>query len=327
MKTLVVLAVSLTALFWNLENFFDPRDGGTGEADTEFSARGPRHWTRRRFDAKCRLVAKALLRVAEEEGLPDVIGVAEVENRLVLKRLLSTDALCKTDYRIVHFDSPDPRGIDVGLLYRASRWELLRAWPVPVRDAAGAPVPTRDLLCATLLRGEDTLHVVVCHFPSQYGGEAATPKRRAAVSRLKALTDSLAASGGTGILVMGDFNDTPEKAVFAPLSPGLVNLALPLARRGEGTIRYEGRWELIDQGWVSPSLAARSSFRVLRIPFLMERDGAHPGEKPWRTWSGPRYRGGVSDHLPILVKLEQPPFSTWKCVENSVTLTNREEID
>jgi endonuclease/exonuclease/phosphatase family metal-dependent hydrolase len=146
--------------------------------------------------------------------------------------------------------------------------------------------------------------VVICHFPSQYGGAASAPKRQAAVACLKALTDSLAASGATDILVLGDWNDTPEKPVFAPLSPSLVNLALPAARRGEGTIRYQGRWELIDQAWASPSLSERSRFRVVRIPFLTERDPAHPGEKPLRTWSGPRYRGGVSDHLPILVKIE-----------------------
>ena len=278
MRTLFIVAAALSALFWNLENFFDPRDGGTGEADTEFSSAGPRHWTWRRFDAKCRRVAKSLLWVADTEGgLPDVIGLAELENRFVLKRLLETDALSGTDYRIVHFDSPDPRGIDVALLYRASRWTLLGARPVPVRDSSGAVVPTRDLLCATLAQGADTLHVVVVHFPSQYGGAAASePRRRSAVATLQALCDSLPGP----VVVMGDFNDVPGSGVFAPLSPGLINLALPLARRGEGSIRYEGRWELIDQAWVSPALAPRSRFGVLRFFNVTARTGVYPRALP-----------------------------------------------
>ena len=296
----------LRAVFWNLENFFDPCDDGAGEADTEFSAAGPRHWTWRRFDAKCRTVAKALLWMGEQAGgLPELVGVAEVENRRVLARLLATDALGKSDYRIVHFESPDPRGIDVALLYRSGVFRLVEAEAHPVRDSAGAVLPTRALLRAELAREGDTLQVVVCHFPSQYGGAASLPRRAAAVRCLKALSDSLRAAGKTRQLVLGDFNQTPESPAFAPLAEGLVNLALPLARRGEGTIRYEGRWELIDQAWVSPNLAPGASLQVVRIPFLMGRDSAHPGEKPLRTWVGPRYRGGVSDHLPVLLEIEK----------------------
>ena len=304
MRALLIITL-FSVVFWNLENFFDPVDGGAGEADREFSARGERHWTRRRFDAKCRSVAKALLWMAEQEGaLPELVGVAEVENRRVLERLLETDALCRSDYHIVHFDSPDPRGIDVALLYRAGVFRLVEAEAVPVRDSAGAVIPTRALLRAVLARAGDTLDVVVCHFPSQYGGAASLPRRQAAVACLRAISDSVRAVGRENLIALGDFNQTPEKPEFAPLSPSLVNLAAPLERRGEGSLRYEGRWELIDQAWVSPALAPRSSLRVVRVPFLLVRESAHPGEKPLRTFSGPRYLGGVSDHLPILVKIE-----------------------
>ena len=149
---------------------------------------------------------------------------------------------------------------------------------------------------------------MVCHLPSKYGGvRSSADRRKAAVACLKAVSDSLAAAGMRALVVMGDFNDTPDQTVFSVLSPGLVNLALPLHRRGEGTIRYQGRWEMIDQAWVSPPLAAGARLEAVRIPFLLVQDSAHPGEKPLRTYSGPRYLGGVSDHLPILLKIHGNP--------------------
>ena len=101
---------------------------------------------------------------------------------------------------------------------------------------------------------------------------------------------------------MGDFNDVPEST--EEYSRAMVNLAIPLARKGEGTIKYSGRWELIDMFFVSPSLAgAGAEMKIISIPFLTVKDNAHSGEKPFRTYSGPRYSGGVSDHCPIVLKV------------------------
>ena len=287
-------------LFWNVENFFDWHDGGTSEADAEFSAGGARRWTARRFFAKCNAVAKTVLYLADEErALPDLIGLAEVENLFVLRKLLAETALRKTDYAIVHYDSPDPRGIDVALLYRRSRLDTVRCFP------AGVPgVATRDMLVAQLRTAAgDSLAVIVCHHPSKFGGAAADPKREAAVGRLAALADSLRKEGWTRQVAIGDFNDTPDAPLYQKLAQYYVNLAAPLANRGEGSIRFQGCWELIDQCFVSPALVPEALFRVCRIPFLTVRDSAYAGEKPLRTFSGPRYLGGVSDHCPVLLRL------------------------
>ena len=117
---------------------------------------------------------------------------------------------------------------------------------------------------------------------------------------LKELADSL---GNENVIAMGDFNDTPDASSFGIIDGTLVNLGLPLHERGEGTIRYEGKWDMIDMFMVSPRLSANAVMEVCRIPFLMTWERKHPGEKPLRTYSGPKYIGGVSDHCPIILKI------------------------
>ncbi len=294
---------SLLLMFWNLENFFDWKDDSlsVSASDAEFSSYGSRHWTKRKFLAKCNAIAKSILWISDSYGrFPDIVGVAEAENRFVLERLLRETALRKKDYAVIHFDSPDPRGIDVALLYRKSRIEMLDAMPLHVAnpDRDGPPLITRDILLSTfLLPSGDSLAVLVNHHPSKYGGGSGW-RRQIALQRMKEATDSLSAAGFMNIVAMGDFNDTPDNTV----AQGLVNLALPLARKGEGTIRYSGIWELIDMFFVSPGMLPLRQ-EIVRVPFLMTRDGTHSGEKPLRTYSGPRYIGGVSDHCPILLEI------------------------
>ena len=294
---------ALQVLFWNLENFFDWKDGGGGESDAEFSSFGARRWTKRRFGAKCRAIAKAILYIAQQTGAPpDVIGVAEVENYWVLRHLVDDTPLSAMGYGIVHFDSPDHRGIDCGLLYRKGRLRLAGAKPVHVRLDDGSVLETRDILLASLVTAAgDSIAITVNHHPSKYGGTASEPKRQAAMRTLKTLADSLAREGWSGQLAIGDFNDTPDACTV--LEEVYVNLAAPLARAGQGSLRFDGRWELIDQAFCTPALAGRTRMEVVRLPFLMVRDSVHPGDKPLRTYSGPRYLGGVSDHCPILVRI------------------------
>lgn len=292
---------SLRLMFWNLENFFDYRNDSTSISDAEFSSRGERHWTRKRFRTKCQAVAKTLLWAAGEcGGVPDAVGLAEVENQFVLKRLRDDTILRKLDYRILHFDSPDTRGIDVALLYRSSRLELLQAKACHVYAGDSTILPTRDILLAHFRQGDGRdLAILVNHHPSKYGGAAVSePRRKRAVERLRFLSDSLQRLGVEWVVALGDFNDTPDAPLYQVLEPSLQNLSLPLFERGEGTIRFEGEWELIDQIWVSKGLH-RARMRILRVPFLLVPDKAYTGEKPFRTYSGPRYIGGVSDHCPV----------------------------
>ncbi len=300
-------ADTLDVLFWNLENFFDYRDQGTSESDAEFSGRGLRHWTKKRFLTKCNAVAKTLLWTAGQTGrMPDVVAVAEVENRFVLKQLLRETALRKQPWGIAHYESPDHRGIDVGLLWRTDRWDTVCTRACHVFGPDGAVLPTRDILLVQLQRraapapAVDRWAILVNHHPSKYGGSSSAWRREAAVDRLRELCDSLRAAGWSRIVATGDFNDTADAPLFQRLD-ALENLALPLAARGQGTIRFNGRWELIDlfflsnvpapasSGLASPGSAARMT--ILHPPFLTERDKTHSGEKPRRTYIGPRYNG------------------------------------
>ena len=288
------------AMFWNLENFFDWKDGGGGGSDRDFSSSGNRHWTSKRFYAKCNAVAKSLLWIADGHGkLPDVVGFAEIENRDVLSRLINSTALCKTGYKIIHYDSPDHRGIDVAMLWNPHTMELLSS------KACRAPgMETRDLLLVRMKEldsGREKAFITV-HLPSKYGGGKTAWKREKAAARLREVADSVYSSGCMDITVMGDFNDTPDAEAFSVLGPLLVNVSEPLFRRGLGTIRFEGKWDLIDMFWVTSCYAGNVEMEIVNVPFLMVRDNVYSGEKPLRTYSGPRYLGGVSDHCPVLLK-------------------------
>ena len=294
---------SLFLMFWNLENFFDWRRDTVlaSSSEAEFTSLGKRHWTKRKFVRKCQAIAKALLWTADEQGsLPDVFGVAEVESEKVLELLLKETALRRQGYGIVHYESPDPRGIDVALLYRKRRLKLLDSKPLRISNDSLPPLLTRDILLVSFRReGGDSIAFLVNHHPSKYGSSSDW-RREAAMVRLETITDSLLASGQKNIVAMGDFNDTPGST--AEYSKKMVNLAAPLAARGQGTIKYSGRWEMIDMFFISPFLAKSNPaarMKVEKIPFLMVKDNTHSGEKPLRTFTGPRYTGGVSDHCPI----------------------------
>ena len=292
-------------LFWNVENFFDWIDEGTGESDTEFSSFGIRRWTKKRFYAKCDAIAKTVLWVGDTYGrLPDVIGLAEVENRKVLKQLLESSLLRKCGYDIVHYDSGDRRGIDVALLYRKEVYRFAESF-VTTPEYGGEKLATRDILTVKLSNfktGQDRIFIVN-HHPSKYGGSKTSESRRESVMiSLSKICDSLLKSPeNSHIVAMGDFNDNPDGPQFSVMHDVMVNKAEELHERGEGTIRYEGKWDLIDMFMVSPSLDASSVMEIMRVPFLMIRERKHPGEKPFRTYSGPRYIGGVSDHCPIIL--------------------------
>jgi len=266
---------SLLVMFWNVENFFDYR-----------SENKPQYWTKRRFQTKCDAVAKTLLRVADRYGrLPDAVGFAEVENAFVLRQLVNETALRKLDYRIVHYDSPDHRGIDCALLCRRSTLPLRGSAPKHVPDSAGGVMATRDILLAEF----DSLAILVNHHPSQLGGKE--ERRTLALARLQALTDSLHAAGQRRTLAVGDFNQDlwSEIRRSEPANDG---------KRMAGTLKYNGKWEKIDGGFAEGFLRVREE--VFDDPVLLEADKAFGGSKPRRTFVGPRYVGGVSDHLPVV---------------------------
>ena len=297
---------SLLVMFWNVENFFDYIDDGTGESDKEFSSYGSRRWTRMKFQKKCDDIAKSVFWTGERYGrIPDVIGLAEVESRGVLWKLLNNTLLRKCGYRIVHYESGDRRGIDVALLYRESSFRIVNQSAVtPSID--GEKILTRDMLQVLL---EDDMgqkyNLIVNHHPSKYGGsEASEGRRKAVMMALKEMCDSLsAADSGVPVIAMGDFNDTPDGEQFEILNGVLVNMSDSLFQAGRGTIRYQGKWDLIDMFLVSSDLLDNARMDIVELPFLMTYERKYPGMKPLRTYSGPRYVGGVSDHCPIVLCL------------------------
>ncbi len=268
---------SLLVMSWNVENLFDWKDGGTGDSDREFTPAGAKHWTSKKFYSKCNGIAKTILMAGELHGrLPDAVALMEVENLYVLKQLVYGTVLRKLDYRIIHYESPDHRGIDCALLYRKSTMHPLRSAPKHIYDSLGCILPTRDILLAEF----DSLAILVNHHPSKVGSGGGL-RRKAAIDRMEFLCDSLEACGIRRVLCAGDFNDD-------------------LWHNGEkGTIKYNGAWEKID------GLFARGikevSEEVFDDPSLTVHDTAFGGMKPLRTFSGPRYLGGISDHYPLVI--------------------------
>lgn len=278
MKSFIVGMLAFTVVFWNLENFYDCRKTGQ----------------KYRFYRKCESVCKVIFRMEDElGGLPDAIGFCEVEDSFVVWSLLKTTLLRKTPYAFVYYDSPDHRGMDCVLLYRRDRLRLLNSKPNHIYDSLGRRMATRDILLGSFLtRDSARVDILVNHHPSKIGGK--TEGRNAAKACMQRLCDSLRVFGGT-VVSIGDFNEGPGFRCA-----GMKDLSEEV--RGQGSIRFNGQWELIDRCYVD-SLTT-GTLRVFSDRMLTEKDSAHGGEKPRRTANGPQYKGGVSDHYPIVVKIE-----------------------
>jgi predicted extracellular nuclease len=300
-----------SVMFYNVENLFDTVDDTTRN-DEEFLPDGDRRWTPGRYQKKISAISRAITSAGEWE-LPSLIGLCEVENREVVMDLAFGDLLSAGRYGVVHRDSPDLRGIDVALLYRKDHFTVtdVRSW-VPLRPDDD-PFLSRNLLYAKAVMDSDTLHVIVCHFPSRRGGVLATRGAREEMAQLlRGKTDSiLSVKPDAAIIVMGDFNAGPGDEIMKYITHEglLVNMSGRLASGDHGTYRYQGQWEVIDQILVSSAMAAGSgpfhadpeSVRVPDAPFLLADDPDYPGKKPFATYAGFRWAGGYSDHLPVVI--------------------------
>lgn len=310
-----------TAAFYNVENLFDIVDDPTIN-DNEFLPDAPKQWTVNRYKQKLTDLAEVISAIPGS-GLPDMLGLCEIENRTVLLDLVKEQELSIAGYLMVHKDSPDRRGIDVALLYKPDRFRILH------EDFFTAPLvtsgnPTRDVLYAKgLVEGKDTLHVFVNHWPSRYGGvEKSAPNRNAVAALVRYRIDSLQqAQPDCKILVMGDFNDNPDNESMDEILGGallpdathqpLYNLHAASYADEEGTFNYRGEWSMLDQILVSWSLMDAISGLfcppdaggILREPFMIytNKQGV---EYPSKTYGGENYYGGVSDHLPVYVNME-----------------------
>jgi len=308
-------------MFYNVENLFDPFDDSL-TIDEEFTSNGDRHWTWNKFQTKLSHIYKTILSAGNPMP-PAIIGLCEIENRFVLNQLVYKTPFSKMDYRIVHEESPDRRGIDVALLFDPKRVALIEHEAIPIHFPFAPDSRTRDILYSKLLVfNEDTIHVFVNHWPSRWGGQMATaPKRNYVASVLKLKTDSLLeVNPSAQILILGDFNDEPEDESLQSYllaknradSTDLINLMLSLSNsKTIGSHKYQENWGILDQIIVSNSLLLpqnpikikNSTAQIFNASFLLEEDTKFMGKKPYRTFVGFKYNGGFSDHLPVFVDL------------------------
>lgn len=298
-------------MFYNTENLFDPWDDTTSVGDNEFLPEGSRHWNFTRYKTKINNIAKTILAAGEWQS-PMLVGLCEIENPTVLKHLIYWTGLSELNYRFIHFESPDSRGIDVALLYRHDSFSPIESRPVTV--TLPDQKPTRDIL---LIKGvthlHDTLFVMVNHWPSRLGGaQASEIKRVTAANRLLSICDSIrSVVPNASIVVMGDFNDSPtDTSIQGVMEQDFFNLAEIQENKNQGTNKYRLEWESIDQIMISNSMKAQMqevSFKVVNLPFLLMKDEVNMGEKLFRTYVGPRYLGGFSDHLPVMATFVPKP--------------------
>jgi hypothetical protein len=306
-------------MFYNTENLFDVYNDSLKE-DDEFLPEGMMRWNYSRYNKKISSLYKTIV-AAGEWSPPEVIAFCEVENLKVLKDLIYGTYLSKYNYRIIHEESPDPRGIDVCLIYRedcvsAVYYKYWKPQAIDFND-----FKTRTVLYLEMAVKSDTIHLIVNHWPSRRGGVlAAEDMRMEIASMVQHRVDSInrLKEKRAKVLVIGDFNSTPDDKEMRLLKGSvdgdddlLINLSDSLAEEGKGTYKYRGTWEMIDQALVSNFLLSGRSgvytdYKYVSIfspGFLIIKDPVYPGFMPFSTYRGYKYSGGTSDHLPVLVKL------------------------
>lgn len=311
---------------YNVENLFDCKHDSL-KHDEEFLPESMRAWHYGRYKTKISRIGKVIAAIGEWTP-PALVGLCEVENENVMNALVNSP-LKEWDYRYVMTDSPDERGIDVALLYRRGDFKLLQSRSIRIHFKEKGRRPTRDILHVTgLVSTLDSLDVFVCHMPSRSGGEKESePARLMAASVLKQAADSLfTVRRHPNILIMGDFNDYPHNAaiceVLGAVEPMdsvyprmLYNLMAGKERDSSiGTYKYQGEWGILDQLIVSGFMllnedgvhTSKDGAYICRLPFLLERDKKHLGCQPFRTYQGMKYRGGYSDHLPVVLNFTFP---------------------
>lgn len=312
-------------VFYNVENIFDPKDDSL-KNDDAFTPTGMNHWTFSKFTKKINNISKVFLAINGWEP-PDVIGVAEIENAFVLERICYHTALRKYNYSFVHYDSPDNRGVDVGLLYRKDKVKIDTSCPIPIIFPFEPQSKNRDILYTKVItRTDDTLHIFINHWTSRYSGYAATiPKRNHYAQVIKEFTDSLfAKTPNANIIITGDFNDYPSDESISEILEAapykednhlhkLNNLMYRFSLMNNvGSHKNADFWGCLDQMIVSSSLLEDNNSiiitekraEIFQGDFLLIPDEKYGGVKNFRTYLGPRYIGGFADHLPILIRLK-----------------------
>ncbi len=310
--------------FYNWENLFDTIPNNPEGRDYEFTPNGTRKWDGRKYWDKVGNLAYAISQFATKTTPigPAIIGVSEIENRSVMEDVVNQPDLKKWNLQIVHHDSPDARGVDVGLLYNPRYFKLEN---VTNHRLSAVPFRTRDQMCVVGSLMGQRVAVIVNHWPSRLGGqEQSEPNRVAAAELAKSIADSLwRVDPNMGVIIMGDLNDDPmdkscAKIIGGQRKPdgvaahGFYNPWWDILESGVGTLAYKGSWNLFDQiivsgNLVNPTDESKWKFyeaKVLNFPFLFATEGTLQGS-PKRSFSAGSYLGGYSDHFPTEIFLRR----------------------
>ncbi len=305
--------------FYNVENLFDTiNDPKTN--DEEYLPDGANAWTNKRFSEKLENMAH-VISLLGTEITPDgvaILGLSEIENKYVVEELIKTPALKKRNYKIVHYDSPDYRGVDVGLIYQPKYFQPFNTKSYNLSIPELIDFKTRDQLVVSGVLDKDTIHIIVNHWPSRRGGTARSqPRRITAADLSRHIVDSLnMVYQDAKIFVMGDFNDNPtDISIKKHLKASgkteklkeeeLYNPYEPIFKKGIGTTAYRDVWNLFDMIIISESLVTgkNGGFKLYKPvifskEFLIQQSGRYKGY-PFRTFGGGVYLGGYSDHFPV----------------------------
>lgn len=307
--------------FYNLENLFDTEDDPTNKGDDPFLPNGAYNWTPEKYQQKLHNIAYAISKLAKEHcpGGPAAIGVAEVENRKVLEDLVATEPLASMGYKVIHFESPDHRGIDVGLLYNPRLFHVEKCVTYEYHYEPKPWYHTRDQLLVRGIMAGEPVNILVNHWPSKYGGpKTSIPLRNHAAKLSRHIADSVcAASSKNKMIVMGDLNDDPDADCCAKVfgaaptvksTPrgGYFNATWPLFTRGIGTLCYQDVWGLYDQQMISANFLRKNAKRlkfwkteVFNPDFLITKSGKKKGY-PKRSFLGRKWDNGYADHFPTI---------------------------
>ncbi|MCK5823126.1 MAG: endonuclease [Bacteroidales bacterium] len=313
----------LTVVSYNVENLFDTFDDAV-KKDEEFTPTGKKKWTNERFNEKINNISKVICSINENE-LPEIIGLYEIENDYVLKALIKKGCLAKGDYKFVHEESPDFRGIDVALLYRADEFKCLSHKKIPIIFPFSKITKTRDILYIKGIASDtDTLHIFLNHWSSRLGGQIKSEPKRVFIAKLLRLhVDSLLEiNHNAKIIIMGDFNDEPTNiSINNVLNANnkrknttykdLYNLLYDKENiEGKGTLHYRKDWNMLDNLIVSQSLINSkegyslnyNSGKIFNPKWICYKDKSG-NFVPNRSYGGSKYFGGYSDHFPVYFTL------------------------
>ncbi len=311
-----------TIAFYNVENAFDTLDDPTTN-DDDRTPTGKDRWTFEVYKKKLANIAAVVPQIGSEitSSSPAIVGLCEIENRTVLDDLVQQPNLLRFNYGVIHFESPDERGIDVAFLYKKSVFvpQNFRKHVLYLFDKKGERDYTRDQLVVSGFLDGELLHFIVNHWPSRSGGQARSePYRLRAALLNQRIIDSIERINPKAkIISMGDFNDDPTSDSFKKVlqttgnkkeaeDKGLLfNPMGVIHKKGIGTSSYRDRWHVLDQIYITPSLLSSSHKRwcfwkagVFRPSFLITPKGRYKGY-PFRSFSNGAFTGGYSDHFPV----------------------------